>query len=109
MIIWQGSGFAGFLFPVIIVFGGQYGVDALMGEGYYSSHHWTTALLLVLSAAAVWFFGSALDKEPGRELIDPKTQQKVLLKEKHTIFWIPLRYFSIVILVFAAYVLLRQR
>ena len=108
MIIWQGAGFGGFLIPAIIVFGGQYGLDAQMGEGYYTSHPWTTALLLVVTAAAVWVFGSALNKEPGRELIDPVTQERVLLKEKHTIFWIPLQYFSIVILAFSAYVLLAK-
>jgi hypothetical protein len=108
MIIWQGAGFAGILFPFIFVLGGQYGLDAVMGEGYYSSHSWAPALFLSLAAAAVWVSGSTLNNRPGRELIDAKTQQKVLLKEKHTIFWIPLQYFSIVILAFAAYMLLAK-
>ena len=106
MVIWQGAGFAGVLFPLIFVFGGQYGLDAVMGEGYYTSHNWAPASLLALAAVAVWAFGSAVNRRPGRELVDPQTQEKVVLKERHTIFWIPLQYFSLVILAFAAYMLL---
>ena len=105
MVIWQGAGFAGVLFPIILLLAGQYGLDAVMGDGYYSSHSWAPASLLAIAALAVWAFGATLNKRPGRELVDPQTQEKVVLKEKHTIFWMPLQYFAIVILAFAAFML----
>ena len=106
-IVWQGAGFAGVLVPILIVVLGGMGFDAAMGEGYSESHGWTMALLVLLSAVVVWMLGSNLNSRPGRELIDPATQQVVQLKEKHTIFWIPLQYFAVVLAVIAAFILFK--
>lgn len=103
MIIWQGKGVLGVVIPFIFLVVGQIGLDATMGEGYYSSHSWAPAACLALSAVVIWVLGRELNKRPVRELVDPKTQQKVILKEKHTMFWMPLQYFAWLVLVFASY------
>lgn len=103
MIVWQGAGFAGVLVPLVFVFLGNFGLDKVFGDGYYSSHAWAPMFVLTLSAMVVWWFGKRLNDLPGKELIDPQTQQKVVLKEKHTIFWIPLHYFAFVIVAFAIF------
>jgi hypothetical protein len=97
MIVWQGAGFAGVLVPVIFVLLGNFGLDKAFGDGYYASHAWAPASMLIAAALVVWWFGKRLENRPGKELIDPQTQQKVVLKEKHTLFWIPLHYFAIVL------------
>lgn len=101
MIVWQGAGFAGALVPIIFVLLGNYGLDKAFGDGYYSSHIWAPTAMLIASSIVVWWLGKRLENIPGRELIDPQTQEKVILKEKHTIFWIPLHYFSFILAAFA--------
>lgn len=105
MIVWQGAGFAGILIPLIFVALGNYGLDKALGDGYYSSHSWAPMSMLMASALVVWWLGKRLANLPGRELIDPQTQEKVILKEKHTIFWIPLHYFAVVLAVIAILIL----
>lgn len=101
MIVWQGAGLAGVLIPLVFSFLGNYGLDKAFGHGYYSSHAWAPASMLLAAALVVWLFGKHLESIPGRELMDLKTQQKVVLKEKHTIFWMPLHYFAVAIAGFA--------
>jgi hypothetical protein len=101
MIVWQGAGFTGVLVPMFFMLAGQYGLDAALGTGYYSSHTWSPVTMLLASSIVLWFFGNRLENRPGRELIDPQTQEKVVLKEKHTIFWMPLHYFAVVLAVIA--------
>lgn len=101
MIVWQGAGFLGALIPVIFVLAGNYGLDKYLGTGYYSSHSWAPMSMLLASALVVWLFGKRLANIPGRELIDPNTQERFIFKTRHTIFWMPLHYFAGVLVVFA--------
>ena len=103
MIVWQGSGFAGVLIPFIFVLVGNVGLDNAFGDGYYSSHTWAPMALLLASAFVIWWFGKRLESRPGKELMDPQTQEKVILKERHTIFWMPLHYFAVVVAAFAIF------
>ena len=41
---------------------------------------------------------------PGRELIDPKTNQRVVLRRNHSLFWIPIQYVSALMLIAAVVV-----
>ena len=91
----------GVVIPFALALTGNVVFDAIMGKGYYSSHHWVAALLLLFSAGIIWFVGSKLKEGSAREVIDTKTQQVILLKKSHTLFWIPLQYFSLVIVVLA--------
>lgn len=97
MIVWQGAGFSGILVPFVFVLLGNFGLDKIFGDGYYSSHAWAPMAILLASALVVWWLGKRLVNLPGKELIDPKTQEKVILKERHTIFWMPLHYFAVVL------------
>lgn len=107
-LIWQGLGFLGALIPILVLLAGQIGLDALLGDGYYTAHTWAASLCLTISAALVWLLGSKLNNKPPRELIDPKTQQVVLLKKTHALFWIPLQYFSIALLIIAILMLFKN-
>ncbi|MFZ6657840.1 hypothetical protein [Undibacterium sp. TJN19] len=106
-IVWQGAGFTAVLVPFLFALGGNYLIDEWMGKGYYSSHSWAPAVSLAISAAVVWFIGYSLKKFPPTEHIDPKTNQIVQVFEKHTIFWIPLQYFALVLAAFSVYILLK--
>jgi len=38
-------------------------------------------------------------KRPGRRLIDPDTQKEIVLRRRHTFFFIPMQFWSLVPLV----------
>lgn len=103
MIIWQGAGFVGGIILILCLLGGQYALDLLMGHGYASSHKWSISLSILLAALLIWLAGKGLDKFPPREWVDPKTKQTILIKERHTIFFMPLKYFSVLLIAWAAF------
>jgi hypothetical protein len=105
MIVWQGWGFLGLLIPVVLAAVMQILIDGLLGKGYYGAHSWISAAVVAVAAAIVWWTGSKLAKRAGRELLDPETGEKVLFKQAHTLFWIPLQYFGFVIAAIAIFML----
>ncbi|MHA6913337.1 hypothetical protein ACQUJO_09395 [Ralstonia pseudosolanacearum] len=107
ILIWQGLGFLAVLLPLCVSLLGQLAADALLGKGYYTAHHSVFATLMVLSAAAIWHLGKVLNSRPGRVLVDPKTGQQVELKAKHTLFWIPLQWTALLVVVFGVSSLLQ--
>ena len=50
---------------------------------------------LFAAAAVNWLVGRGLNNRPGRELLDPKTQQRVILRRVHRLFWIRMEYWSV--------------
>jgi hypothetical protein len=49
----------------------------------------------------VWWLGRKLNSAPNRELVDPKTGQRVLLRNDHSLFWIPMQWWAIPIVLLA--------
>ncbi|MGU3358896.1 hypothetical protein ACLBWX_01040 [Methylobacterium sp. M6A4_1b] len=43
-----------------------------------------------------------MNGRPGRELIDPRTGERVVLRAWHTLFWIPMQYYSVLLLLLGA-------
>jgi len=86
MIVWQGLGFLAVLIPMILI--------GLIGD---------MEIALLMSAFVVWFAGKKLNSKPGKVLIDPETNEEVEIKNKHTLFWIPMEWFAIVIMIIAVY------
>ena len=90
MIVWTGFGFLVVVFAGVgIALGAALGATGLpegvaIGSG------------LLLGAIGNWFAGRALnDPARGREMIDAKTGQRILLRSSHTLFWIPMQWFSV--------------
>lgn len=95
MFIWSGLGFLAALIPVAffilcaVVFGIA-GKDTALDNPMVG-----LATAALLSSAMVWWLGRKLNTAPGRELIDPNTNQRVILRRRHTMFWIPMEWWSI--------------
>jgi hypothetical protein len=102
MIIWSGWGVLSALIAAIAFAGGvllnlqlpRVGIPAPTG----------LVLAWLVGASANWVLGKRLNGRPGREMIDARTGQRVLLVRKHTLFWIPMQYYSIPMLVLGALV-----
>jgi hypothetical protein len=89
MIIWSGFGILAALLPVLgyVVVAGL--VQAVAGTGYIGHHSWPGALGTLMGAAGVWVLSVKLS-EP----------------ERHTVFYIPLKYLSVLFAVVAVLMLL---
>jgi hypothetical protein len=96
MLIWQGAGIGAALIPAILGFIAQWTVDHYFGHGYAMTHGWQNSIAWSIGAGIVWVGGVRLATQPGKILIDPATGNDVELKEKHTLFWIPMQYWAIV-------------
>ncbi len=64
----------------------------------------------LLAAAAVnWQIGRRMKSRPGRELLDPKTQERVVLWRLYRLFWIRMEYWSLPVALAALIPLLALR
>lgn len=95
-LVWSGWG----ILVLPIVFGTAVAVGALLQWVLIAASRPDLAFLAfsvgLLAAAAVnWQIGRRLNSRPGRELLDPKTQQRVVLRRVHRLFWIRMEYWSV--------------
>ena len=101
MIVWLGFGFLIFIAAIGFSVAVQGIVDAIYGAGYYSDHHkMFFPLAMVLAAACVYLLYEEWlkKKEAPRELIDEKTGDKVTLHRQSSLFFIPFRYWTYILL-----------
>jgi hypothetical protein len=98
MIIWNGWGFLAAVIAFACWLVTEIGVEAAMNdEEYYQNHGWPKLLGFLVAAVIVWPLGRALNrKRPERELVDPQTGERVILKSGggHTLFFIPIEYWA---------------
>ncbi|BCO10139.1 hypothetical protein GF1_25150 [Desulfolithobacter dissulfuricans] len=103
MIIWKGWGILAIVIPLLCSLGAQFIIDAIMGAGWYMEASWPMPLALALSAVFVFVTGKRLNNRPGKVFIDPESNEKVELRKSHSLFWIPLQYWSPVIIILAGW------
>ena len=104
MVIWQGWGILALLIPMACSVGANTVFDAIYGENFYTTSRWAMPMALFLAAGLVYLAGNKLNNKPGRILLDPENNQKVELKNIHSMFWIPLQYWSGIVIVFAVWI-----
>ncbi len=97
MIVWKGWGFLGLLIPLILSVSVGEAIDSNYGDHTYQNSEWAMPLVLGLSAVLVSWIGYKLNSKQGRILIDPENNERVELKTIHSMFWIPLQYWGIII------------
>jgi hypothetical protein len=92
MIIWSGSG----ILVAIVGFGCLALTEVItrttLDEKYYQAHGWPKLAGFWIAAALVYFLALWLDRQPGRVMIDKATGQEVVLKRRHALFFIPVRF-----------------
>lgn len=96
MIIWNGLGFIGALILVIAIIATSELGDDLDGWAF------------LISAVPVWLLGRYFYKRPAEMEVDPKTQQNVLVKPEHTLFFIELDYWGIMFAIYGLALLLPE-
>jgi hypothetical protein len=102
-ISWSGLGFL----TVAFGFGGGVAgslLSDLIQGGTAHNDPMDTLLIaagLLAGAIANWFCGRRLNAHPDRVLIDEATKQRVILRRRHNLFWLPMQWWSIPIAILA--------
>jgi hypothetical protein len=97
MIVWRGAGILVIVFALFGAFVGQ-----VIGQ---SLLHWRDASglvglgLIVVGAPLVWWRGRALNRRAGRVLVDPATGRPVVLRTTHSLFFLEMEYWAVVLVV----------
>lgn len=85
MIIWKGWGILGAIIPVIFI---------VLHNGFLGPD--TIGWALLTSAVPVWLLGRSFHARPAEVMMDTKTNQQVLVKPQHDLFWVELDYWAII-------------
>ena len=96
LLIWSGCG----ILTVPLVVAASFTVTALVhglliAAGRPDLVFVAFSLGLAAAAWANWLVGRRLNGRPPRELLDPKTNERVLLYRRHKLFWINMEYWSV--------------
>jgi hypothetical protein len=96
MIIWQGRGGLTALF-IILSMACVIGLVNLTG---WHGQDWITYFAMALPAAAANAILAAKTPSEERAVIDKQTGQEIVLRQRHTLFWIPIKYWTFIILAY---------
>jgi len=106
--IWKGYGILAIGVPIFISLMLNLIFNFIFGNNFYETTSWTAPLALTISAVFVYLLGVEFNHEKhNRIVIDKKTEEEIVLKENHTLFFIPFQYWSIVIFALAIYILIK--
>ncbi len=100
MIIWKGWG----VFVVVIAFGcllaAQLLANQIGGEGTYKASGLIKSAAMIAAAALTYGFHTILEaRNTGRTVVDKETGEELYLgKKEHSLFFIPVLYWPIVLL-----------
>jgi len=100
MIIWRGWGI---LTVVILALAGGLTVAAAGKaiEAAGGNVGYAVVLGLLVAAAVNWVVGRRLNGRPARELVDVRTGERVTLRASHALFFVPMQWWSVLMLLVA--------
>ena len=94
-IIWSGKGFLVAVFTYGCSLVANLITNFVTGSGaYWVAHKWPFAVSLFVSAVPCWVVGRAIQNRNARVLVDPKTGEEVVLREPHTLFFVPMKWWA---------------
>jgi len=102
MIVWQGFGFI----VAVIGFGSlvlaEYLTRTFKDQYYYQEHGWPKLVAFWLAAGVVWLIARYYDTRPGKVMIEKDTGREIVVRRNHSLFFLPMRYWTYVFLVLGA-------
>ncbi|WP_419812900.1 hypothetical protein [Bacterioplanoides sp.] len=102
MIIWRGFGW---LVPVIVFvafLATQMSLNSATGDAYYKQYDWPKAAAIALSSILIAALGYYLNYKKREIFTDPETG-KTKKSNSHTLFFIPVEFWAVIIPVFSVY------
>lgn len=98
MITWTGLGILFFLMPFLMILAVALFLT-IFGMDMQTYLPYSSIIGIILSAILCWFLGKIVNKEKIVSY-DTQTGQPIITKNQHTLWGMPVQYFSIVLLVF---------
>ena len=98
LVVWRGFGW---LVPVLVFAAlilSQLSVDAVYGEGFYTANTWPKQVAFVVAAFSIGFLGFFLNHKWRQILIDEETGEAVGKAPAHSLFFIPVEYWAVIVL-----------
>ena len=88
MVIWSGKG----VLSVVVL------LVALLITTVALPDNFNIALGIACMIAAIfsWYFGRKWNSAEGKAVIDKETGEEILLKRKHSMFWISMEYWGVI-------------
>ncbi|WP_434352591.1 hypothetical protein VH441_05055 [Psychrobacter sp. HD31] len=110
MIIWNGWGFL----VAVITFGCSFLLEwfseKMMGsETYYQENSAPLAIALLLAGLISGFLGNWLNTRKAKVFIDKETGQEVIMKDKHSLFFIPMEHWGIILAGLSIFVFIKDK
>jgi len=94
-IMWQGLGAYALVIPLFSIVGDFLAVYAILGADIAKRFGTSVSgIALLASAAILWWMSKKLAARRVRTLVDKETGEEITLTERHTMFYVPLRYWA---------------
>ena len=110
MIIWSGHGYL----VAVFVFGASLLMElatesAFNDDNFYQREAWPLALALVIAGVLSFLVGLALNSSGERRLVDPTTNEEVVVQaEQHTLFFMKMHWWGPILFVIAVIVFIQR-
>ncbi len=108
MLVWKGAGLLVIVFVFLFVLPIEMWVEHTWGVGQYKALPWPIPLAILLGAIPTTITGIKLNGRPGRVLLDPETGEQVIIKPRHSLFWIPMQYWGPIMAIISAWMYLHN-
>lgn len=102
MLIWRGRGIWVPLIFIGVLLATSLAVDAIFGEGFYTNQFWPKALAIGIMAVLLAAVGYFFNHKKRQVIVDPVSGVR-RKSPSHTFFYIPIEYWSIIVLAFFAF------
>ena len=107
MIIWKGLGFLVAVITFLVSLGAQLITETMTNdENYYQENSIPLAISILLSGIINGFLGKWINNTKPKILIDKETGEEVILKNNHSFFFIPMEYWSIILVIGSVLILI---
>lgn len=98
LIVWRGLGWLVPVFVIAALILSQLSVDTVYGEGFYKAHAWPKQAAFIVAAISIGVLGIYLNHKKRQILIDEETGQAVGKAPAHSLFFIPVEYWAVIVL-----------
>lgn len=97
MFVWRGWGILVVLITFLCSLAAELITRGLVGRGYWETHSYPLAMALLGAAAVIWLADARLyARQETRTLVDEKTGERVHVAPRHELFFIRMKWWSLV-------------